>query len=77
MKTRKIVALLPMKANSERVEGKNFRQLAGKPLFRWILDSLLAVPVIEKVVGVRVGQVPESTMILVGLLPSEVNTPFG
>ena len=46
----KIVALLPMKANSERVKGKNFRELAGKPLFKWILDSLLAVDEIDKVV---------------------------
>lgn len=38
---RKIVALLPMKANSERVKGKNFKNLAGKPLFQWILDALL------------------------------------
>jgi len=50
MKARKIVALLPMKANSERVKGKNFKLLAGKPLFQWILDSLLAVPEIKKVV---------------------------
>lgn len=47
---KKIVALLPMKANSERVKGKNFRELAGKPLFKWILDSLLAVEEIDKVV---------------------------
>ena len=44
------VALLPMKAHSERVSGKNFRPLAGKPLFRWILDTLLAVPAIDCVV---------------------------
>lgn len=44
------VALLPMKANSERVKGKNFRDFAGKPLFRWILDTLLEVERIEKVV---------------------------
>ena len=50
MKARKIVALLPMKANSERVKGKNFRLLAGKPLFQWILDSLLAVPEIDKII---------------------------
>lgn len=50
MKARKIVALLPMKANSERVKGKNFRQLAGRPLFQWILDSLLAVPEIDQVI---------------------------
>jgi CMP-N-acetylneuraminic acid synthetase len=50
MNERKIVALLPMKANSERVKGKNFRPLAGKPLFKWILDSLLDVAEIDKVV---------------------------
>ena len=46
----KTVALLPMKAHSARVSGKNFRPFAGKPLFRWILDSLLEVESIEKVI---------------------------
>jgi CMP-N-acetylneuraminic acid synthetase len=46
----KAVALLPMKANSERVRGKNFRDFCGKPLFRWMLDTLLAVPDIDAVV---------------------------
>jgi CMP-N-acetylneuraminic acid synthetase len=45
-----LVALLPLKAHSARVTGKNFRSLAGKPLFRWILDSLIRIPEIEKVV---------------------------
>jgi CMP-N-acetylneuraminic acid synthetase len=44
------VALLPMKAHSARVPGKNFREFAGKPLFRWILDSLLGMPELELVV---------------------------
>lgn len=44
------VALLPMKANSQRVKGKNFRPLHEKPLFRWILDSLLAIEEIDEVV---------------------------
>lgn len=48
--TDKIVALLPMKANSERVVGKNFRPFNGKPLFRWILDTLLAIEQIDQVV---------------------------
>lgn len=39
-----------MKANSQRVKGKNFRPLHGKPLFRWILDALLAVDDIAEVV---------------------------
>ncbi|MDB9697944.1 acylneuraminate cytidylyltransferase family protein [Planktomarina temperata] len=47
---RKIVALLPMKANSERVVGKNFKKLAGKPLYRWILETLLSLDEIDTVV---------------------------
>jgi CMP-N-acetylneuraminic acid synthetase len=47
---RKTVALLPMKLHSERVKGKNFKQLAGKPLFRWILDTLLSVDDIDAIV---------------------------
>ncbi len=50
MNKQKIVALLPMKANSKRVKGKNFREFNGKPLFRWILDTLLSVDDIECVI---------------------------
>ncbi len=39
-----------MKANSQRVKGKNFRPLHGKPLFRWILDSLLSLDQIDEVI---------------------------
>jgi CMP-N-acetylneuraminic acid synthetase len=39
-----------MKANSQRVKGKNFRPLHGKPLFRWILDTLLSVDEIDEVI---------------------------
>lgn len=46
----KLVALLPMKAHSARVKSKNFREFAGKPLFRWILDTLLSVEDIDKVI---------------------------
>lgn len=46
----KIVALLPMKANSERVKGKNFRDFGGKPLFKWVLDTLLSVSEIDLIV---------------------------
>lgn len=48
--TDKVVALLPMKANSERVRGKNFRLFAGKPLYAWILDTLLSIEEIDRVV---------------------------
>lgn len=50
MPQHKLVALLPMKANSERIRGKNFRSFAGKPLFRWILDTLLKIEEIEKII---------------------------
>jgi CMP-N-acetylneuraminic acid synthetase len=50
MTTYRTVALLPMKAHSERVAGKNFRMFARKPLFRWILDVLLELPEIERVI---------------------------
>jgi len=46
----RVVALLPMKANSERVKGKNFREFGGKPLFRWMLDTLLSVSEIDLIV---------------------------
>lgn len=47
---RRLVALLPMKAHSARVSGKNFREFSGRPLFRWILETLLSVSEIEQVV---------------------------
>jgi CMP-N-acetylneuraminic acid synthetase len=46
----KIAALVPMRHHSQRVPGKNFRPLAGKPLFHHIIGSLLACPEIEQVV---------------------------
>ena len=46
----RLVALLPMKGNSERIPAKNFRPFAGKPLFRWILDTLLGLSEISLVV---------------------------
>jgi CMP-N-acetylneuraminic acid synthetase len=46
----KIVALVPMRHHSQRVPGKNYRPLAGKPLFHHILMTLLAVPEIGQIV---------------------------
>ena len=39
-----------MKLNSERVKNKNFKDLNGKPLFKWVLDSLCKVQEIDLVV---------------------------
>jgi CMP-N-acetylneuraminic acid synthetase len=44
-----IAALVPMRHTSERVPGKNYRPLAGKPLYAHILDALLGVPEITQV----------------------------
>ncbi len=45
-----IVALVPMRHHSERVPGKNYRVLSGKPLYGYILETLLACPEINQIV---------------------------
>lgn len=44
------VAIVPMRHNSERVPGKNYRPLAGVPLYHHIIRSLTAVTEIDAVV---------------------------
>lgn len=46
----RIAALLPLKGHSSRVPNKNFKMLNGKPLVRWILDTLLSMDEITEVV---------------------------
>ncbi|OGO38374.1 MAG: acylneuraminate cytidylyltransferase [Chloroflexi bacterium RBG_16_57_11] len=46
----KLVALIPMRHHSQRVPGKNYRPLAGKPLYQHIVETLLACPEIAQVV---------------------------
>lgn len=46
----KTIALVPMRHHSQRVPGKNFRPLAGKPLFHRIISTLLSCPEISQVV---------------------------
>jgi CMP-N-acetylneuraminic acid synthetase len=45
-----IAALVPMRHHSQRVPGKNYRPLAGKPLYHHILETLLAVPEIGQII---------------------------
>lgn len=45
-----LIALLPLKAHSERVPRKNFRPLDGVPLTCRMLTALLAVPEVDLVV---------------------------
>lgn len=46
----KLAALVPMRHHSQRVPGKNYRPLAGKPLFQHILETLNAVPEIDTII---------------------------
>lgn len=45
-----ITAIIPIKHNSERVPGKNFRVMNGKPLYQWIINTLLNTPEINKII---------------------------
>ncbi len=45
----RLAALVPMRHHSQRVPGKNYRPLVGKPLFHHIIETLIAVPEIETI----------------------------
>ena len=45
----RIVALVPMRHESQRVPGKNYRAFNGRPLYHWIVRSLLSCPLISQV----------------------------
>jgi CMP-N-acetylneuraminic acid synthetase len=47
---KKITALVPMRHHSQRVAGKNYRPLAGKPLYQHIIETLLACQEITQIV---------------------------
>jgi len=48
--TPSVIALVPMRHHSVRVPGKNYRNLAGKPLYAYILNELVEVPEISEIV---------------------------
>ena len=45
----KTVAFVPIRLNSQRVEGKNLRLLGGRPLMTYLLDSLVKAENIDEV----------------------------
>jgi len=45
-----VTALVPMRHDSERVKGKNFRPLAGRPLYHHVVRALAACPLIDEIV---------------------------
>jgi CMP-N-acetylneuraminic acid synthetase len=46
----RIAAIVPMRHNSERVPGKNYRPFAGKPLYHHIVSTLTASLYVDQVV---------------------------
>ncbi len=46
----RVVALVPMKAHSERVANKNVRLFAGRPLYEHILETLEQTPAVDRVI---------------------------
>ncbi len=48
--TSRIAALVPMRHDSERVPGKNYRPLGGRPLYHHIIDALRSCPEISEIV---------------------------
>jgi CMP-N-acetylneuraminic acid synthetase len=46
----KIYAIVPIKHTSTRVPGKNFRLMNGKPLYYWIIRTLISVNRLDKII---------------------------
>lgn len=44
------VAVIPARAGSKGIPGKNHRSMAGQPLVAWVIDAALAAPSIDVVV---------------------------
>lgn len=45
-----MIALLPIKQNSERIPGKTFKEINGKPLFYYVLKSLIDSNKISRII---------------------------
>ena len=64
------IALVPMRAGSERIPGKNTKTIAGKPLCYWMLDALLQSNLVD---GVWVSTESEEIITIVReLFPQDV-----
>ena len=48
--SQRVSAIVPMRHSSERVPGKNYRLLGGRPLFHWVVRSLLDTPSVAEVI---------------------------
>jgi len=50
MQVKTITALVPMRHHSQRVPGKNYRMLDGRPLYQHVISSLLQVKELTQIV---------------------------
>lgn len=50
MKIPKIKALLFMKGHSERIDNKNIKNFCGRPLFHWVMDSLINTKYVREII---------------------------
>ena len=46
----KVAAIVPMRHASERVPHKNYRPLAGRPLYHYIIEALRGCPAIDSII---------------------------
>lgn len=46
----RVTAIVPIRHHSQRVPGKNYRLCAGRPLYRYVIDCLLAATRVARVV---------------------------
>ena len=60
IQNKKVIALLPMKGDSERVPNKNLKNFNGKPLYHRVLNTLLECDLIDQIIintdGVKIKQ---------------------
>jgi CMP-N-acetylneuraminic acid synthetase len=45
-----MIAILPLRKNSQRLKNKNIKKINGKPLYKFILEKLLKLKYIDKVI---------------------------
>ena len=45
-----MIAILPLRKNSQRLKNKNTKKINGKPLYKFILEKLLKLKYIDKVI---------------------------
>lgn len=50
MPKKSVAAIVPMRHNSERVPGKNYRPCAGRPLYHWIVEALERSGQVDRIV---------------------------